>query len=62
MKKRLAGSNQYLPNMNHSDAWYLLIMFHKRSLAMMILRLGKPKLTNSFIEWNGSIKQLAAIY
>ena len=28
---------------------------------MMILRLGKPKLTNSFIAWNVSIKLLAAI-
>ena len=29
---------------------------------MMILRLGKPKLTNSFIKWNVSIKQFVAIY
>ena len=29
---------------------------------MMILRMGKPKLTNSFIEQNLSIKQLVAIY
>ena len=29
---------------------------------MMILRLGKPKLTNSFIEPNVLIKELVAIY
>ena len=29
---------------------------------MMILRLGKPKLTNSFIERDVSIKELVAIY
>ena len=55
LNKLLAGSNQY--NMNHADAWYYLIIFHKLSLTMMILHLGKPKLTNSFIEWNVSIKQ-----
>ena len=43
MYKHMAGSNQYLPNMNHSDAWYyLIIIFHKRSSTMMNLCLGKP--------------------
>ena len=60
--KHLAGLNQYWPNLNHSDAWYKLIIFHKGSSAMMILHMGKSKLTNSFIERNVSIKQLAAIY
>ena len=62
MNKRLAGSNQYLPNMNPSNTWYLLIIFDKRNSAMMIQRFGKPKLTNSFLGWNMSIKQLATIY
>ena len=62
MYKPLAGSNQYLPSMNHSDAWYKSIIFHKRSLTMMILHLGKSKLTKSFIEQNVSIEQLAVIY